>query len=277
MYTKINVSISSVILLLFAAAFAGSVQISLTGDFIQGGLVYGNVAPGSKVIINNHGVRVSTTGEFIIGFGRNYPAETILTVQSSDGSEYFHKINIAAREYSIQRIDGLPDKKVTPGPEALLIIQKESKEIARARSINDDRMDFDTNFIWPAKGPISGVYGSQRILNGQARRPHYGIDIAAPIGTSVIAPAAGVVTYVNNDMYFSGGTLVLDHGHNLTSSFLHLHKTFVEVGDRVEQGQEIAQIGATGRVTGPHLDWRMNWHQQRLDPGLLMGEKPKIK
>ena len=277
MYTKFSVSISSVILLLFATAFAGSDQISLTGDFIQGGLVYGNVAPDSKVIINNHGIRVSTEGEFIIGFGRDYPAETILTIQSRDGSEYFHKIKIAAREYSIQSIDGLPDKKVTPDPEALQRIQRESKEIARARSFDDDRMDFDTNYIWPAKGPISGVYGSQRILNGQARRPHYGIDIVAPIGSSVIAPAAGVVTYVNDDMYFSGGTLVLDHGHNLTSSFLHLHRIFVKVGDRVEQGQEIAQVGATGRVTGPHLDWRMNWHQQRLDPGLLMGENPKTR
>ena len=277
MYTKHNIAISAAMFLLFTVNYAGSDRIILDGNFMQGGLVYGQVAPGSKVTINNHAVRVSSNGEFILGFGRDYPAETILTIQLNDGSEDAQKIYIAERNYSIQRIDGLPDKKVNPDPEALKRIQRESREIARARSIDDDRIDFNTNFIWPAKGPISGVYGSQRVLNGQARRPHFGIDIAAPVGTTVIAPAAGVVTYVNDDMYFSGGTLVLDHGHNLTSSFLHLHKIFVQVGDRVEQGQEIAQIGETGRVTGPHLDWRMNWHQQRLDPGLLMNEKPDIK
>lgn len=277
MYTKHSIAICTAMFLLFTVIYAGSNRIILDGNFIQGGLAYGQVAPSSKVRINHHGVRVSSKGEFILGFGRDYPAETILTIQSNDGSKDTHKISIAARDYSIQRIDGLPDKKVNPDPEALKRIQREGKEIALARSIDDDRMDFNTNFIWPAKGSISGVYGSQRILNGQARRPHFGIDIAAPVGSTVIAPAAGVVTYVNDDMYFSGGTLVLDHGHNLTSSFLHLHKIFVQVGDRVEQGQKIAQIGATGRVTGPHLDWRMNWHQQRLDPGLLMNENSVIK
>ena len=121
-------------------------------------------------------------------------------------------------------------------------------------------------------GPISGVYGSQRVLNGQARRPHFGVDIAAPTGTPVQAPAAGMVTYVNDNMYYSGGTLVVDHGHHLSSSFLHLEEILVKVGDRVEQGQKIALVGSTGRVTGAHLDWRMNWHQQRLDPALFMDD-----
>ncbi|MEJ2115346.1 MAG: M23 family metallopeptidase [Gammaproteobacteria bacterium] len=132
-------------------------------------------------------------------------------------------------------------------------------------------MDFKAGFIWPVKGPITGVFGSQRILNGEPRQPHYGIDVASPAGTTVVSPAAGVVTYAD-DMYFSGGTLVLDHGHNLSSSFLHLKKILVQVGDRVEQGENIALVGSTGRVTGAHLDWRMNWHEQRIDPGLLMEE-----
>ena len=252
-------------------------NLKLTGDFMQGGLVYGQVTPGSKVQINGHWVRVSADGEFILGFGRDYPAQTALAVYSADGTKELHTLEIAPREYNIQRINGLPDKQVNPSEGALVQIRKESADISRARRQNDDRMDFKSGFIWPAQGPISGVYGSQRVLNRQARRPHFGIDIAAPTGTSVVAPAAGIVTYVNDNMYFSGGTLVVDHGQNLSSSFLHLHKILVKVGARVEQGQKIALVGATGRVTGAHLDWRMNWHRQRLDPGLIMGAMPTQK
>ena len=277
MRLKFSNSLCLITLLLAAAVNADNGQVNLTGNLIQGGLVFGKVSPGTKIKINEHDVRVSSEGEFILGFGRDYPSDSTLITKSVDGTEYVHRLKIIVREYQVQKIDGLPDKKVNPDQDVLKRIQKESKEISEARSINDDRMDFNTNFLWPVKGPISGVYGSQRILNGQPRQPHFGIDVAAPVGTSVIAPAAGVVTYVNDDMYFSGGTIVLDHGHNLSSSFLHLHKILVDVGDRIEQGQQIALVGETGRVTGSHLDWRMNWFQQRLDPGLLMGEKSDLK
>ena len=254
------------------AAIADNSYLKLSGNLIQGGLAYGEVTSGSKVKINGHWVRVSSNGEFILGFGRDYPTHTTLAVYSVDGTKTIHKLNVASREYNIQRINGLPDKKVNPDKEALKRIRKESESISKARSLDDNREDYKSGFIWPVQGSISGVYGSQRILNGQPRRPHFGIDIVAPTGTPVVAPAGGVVTYVNNDMYFSGGTLVVDHGHNLSSSFLHLDRILVKVGERVEQGQKIALVGKTGRVTGAHLDWRMNWHQQRLDPGLLMGE-----
>lgn len=267
------------ILVILIAVFSRTVTaeadiLELRGNLIQGGLVYGQVAPGSKVQINNHWVRVSGQGEFILGFGRDYPVKTMLTVYAADGRKDIHTLRIATREYDVQRIDGLPDRQVTPGKEALKRIREEIADVSKARSRDDARMDFASGFIWPVRGPISGVYGSRRILNGEARRPHFGIDIVASVGTPVIAPAAGVVSYVNDDMYFSGGTLILDHGHHLSSSFLHLHKILVSEGDRVEQGQKIALVGATGRVTGAHLDWRMNWHQQRLDPGLIMGEMP---
>jgi len=245
--------------------------LQLQGDLIQGGLVFGKAAPGSTISINNHTVRVSATGEFVIGFGRDYPTSAVLTVTSEKGSEQKHVLKIAQREYKIQRIDGLPNAQVNPDEKALIRIKQESKAIKKSRSLDDDRIDFNAGFIWPTKGPITGVYGSQRILNGEPRQPHYGIDVAAPVGTAVVAPAAGVVSYAE-DMYFSGGTLVLDHGHNLSSSFLHLEKILVHVGERVAQGDIIALVGATGRVTGAHLDWRMNWHEQRIDPGLLMSE-----
>ncbi|MYB89675.1 MAG: M23 family metallopeptidase [Proteobacteria bacterium] len=262
---------SGLIIPLFANA--GSENLSLTGNLMQGGLAFGQVNPDSKVWANGHPVRVSPAGEFILGFGRDYPPRATVTVQTREGTVRSHTFEIAGREYDTQRIDGLPNVQVNPGPQIMRRIRRESAEIAAARSLDDDRMDFKSGFIWPVQGRISGIYGSQRILNGQPRQPHYGIDIAAPVGTKVLAPAPGRVIYAE-DMYFSGGTLVVDHGQNLSSSFLHLHEILVEVDEYVKQGQPIALVGATGRVTGPHLDWRMNWHQQRLDPSLLMGEMP---
>lgn len=263
--------------LIFLSTFvcADLSDLKLEGNFIQGGIVYGQVKPESKIRINGHWVRVSEEGEFIIGFGRDYPKESILKVYRDDGSLYMQTLKIATRDYKIQYINGLPDDKVNPDESALEKIKQERENISKARKLDDDRMDFIHGFIWPVTGPITGVFGSQRVLNGLPRQPHYGVDIAASTGTRVLAPAAGVVTYVNPDMYFSGGTLVLDHGHRLSSSFLHLHKILVKVGDRVGQGQEIAEVGATGRVTGAHLDWRMNWHKQRIDPYLLMSDIPK--
>jgi murein DD-endopeptidase MepM/ murein hydrolase activator NlpD len=161
-------------------------------------------------------------------------------------------------------------------PEAELPrIRKEVRLAKAARAIDSDLQNFLQTFTWPAQGIISGVYGSRRYYNGVPKRPHYGLDIAAPQGTAVTAPAAGIITLVHENMYFSGGTVIMDHGHGISSTFIHLHKAHVKSGDRVEQGQLIAEIGTTGRSTGPHLDWRMNWFNQRLDPQLLMPEMPK--
>ncbi len=266
----INIFLSfAVALLISISAIAADSALILNGNFVQGGLVFGQVTPGSKVIIDGHAVRVSADGDFIIGFGRDYPSRTSLKVIYSDGSSKQHELKIAQRKYEIQRIDGLPNDQVNPDADTLVRIKQEQREIRLARDIDEGRLDFKQKFIWPTEGPITGVYGSQRILNGQPRQPHYGIDVAAPVGTSVVAPASGVVSYIG-DMYFSGWTVVLDHGHRLSSSFLHLDKVLVQVGDRIQQGETIALVGATGRVTGAHLDWRMNWHTQRIDPGLLV-------
>ena len=178
---------------------------------------------------------------------------------------------VAQREYRIQRIDGLPPRKVTPTAEDMVRIREEYALVRKARSRVDERQDFLGGFVWPAEGRISGVYGSQRILNGVPKRPHFGVDIAAPVGTVVRAPADGVVTLTHDDMFFSGGTLIVDHGHGLSSTFIHLNRILVKEGDRVRQGDPIAEIGATGRVTGPHLDWRINLLDARLDPQLLVG------
>jgi murein DD-endopeptidase MepM/ murein hydrolase activator NlpD len=243
---------------------------SLEGDPVQGGLMVGRTDPGARVLVDGAEVRVSPEGMFVMGFDRDHPGKSRLQVTYRDGSREERVLAIRGREYQIQRIDGLPDRKVTPDPVDLERIRKESALVKQARKRDDDRVDYLSGWIWPVEGRISGVYGSQRILNGQPRRPHYGVDVAAPTGTLVRSPADGVVTLVHTDMFFSGGTLIVDHGQNLSSSFLHLHRILVREGDRIRKGDPIAEVGATGRVTGAHLDWRMNIGKHRIDPQLLV-------
>lgn len=262
------------VLLTFACASFAS-EIGFDGRFMQGGLVTGYTVPGARVFFDGREVRVSDDGIFLIGFGRDAKPESTLEVAFPDGRTTQRRLEVARRDYKIQRIDGLPPRKVTPGPEDLKRIREEAVLVRAARQRDNPRTDFRTGFIWPAVGRISGIYGSQRILNGEPRRPHFGVDVAAPVGTPVVAPADGVVTLAHPDMFFSGGTLVIDHGHGLSSSFLHLSEVLVEVGQRVKQGETIARIGATGRVTGAHLDWRMNLFDARIDPQLLVGEMPE--
>jgi len=198
----------------------------------------------------------------------------MVKVVFADGRESTREIKVRRREYRIQRIDGLPPRQVSPTEEDMKRIRREYALARKARARDDARTDFLVDFIWPTIGPISGVYGSQRILNGKPRRPHYGVDVAVPTGTPVRAPAPGIVTLAYPDMFFSGGTLILAHGHGLSSSFLHLSKLVVKAGQRVAQGDIIAEVGATGRVTGAHLDWRMNLKSKRIDPTLLVGPMP---
>ena len=251
-----------------------ALAVELSGEAIQGGLIFGQTSPGATVLLDETNVLVSAEGEFVIGFGRDETGERKLRVQQADGTEELLALPIALREYKIERVDGLPPKTVTPDPEALERIREEGAMVSTARSRRDQRTDFDDGFSWPASGRISGVYGSQRVLNGEPRRPHFGLDIAAPTGSPVYAPADGIITLAHPDMYFSGGTVILDHGQGLSSSFLHLSKILVEAGTTVKKGDLIAEIGSTGRASGPHLDWRMNWLNRRVDPELLVEGSP---
>jgi murein DD-endopeptidase MepM/ murein hydrolase activator NlpD len=178
---------------------------------------------------------------------------------------------IEGRSYPTQEVNGVAKKFNKPKPaEVLARIQKETQAVVRARAEHKELQGFRENFKWPLIGPITGVFGSQRVYNGVPSRPHYGVDIAAPVGTQVFAPASGVVTLAYADMYYSGGTLIIDHGYGVSSSFLHLSKVLVKPGDMIRQGDLIAEVGAGGRATGPHLDWRMNWYKRRIDPALLV-------
>ena len=250
--------------------------VELDGAAIQGGLIFGKTSPGAQVQLDETGVMVSPNGEFVIGFGRDETGERTLRVLEPTGEKETLTLSIALREYNIERVDGLPPKTVTPAPEALERIRKEAAMVSAARAMRDQRTDYEEGFAWPASGRISGVYGSQRVLNGEPRRPHFGLDIAAPTGSPVYAPADGIISMSHPDMYFSGGTLILDHGQGLSSSFLHLSKILVEAGTTVKKGDLIAEIGSTGRASGPHLDWRMNWLNRRVDPELLLEGSPDI-
>jgi len=260
--------------LLFPLLLWADAGVQLQGDLIQGGMVTGHVPPGTKVTFDGRPVRVSDEGLFLLGFGRDHPVSSQLKLTFQDGHQETRGLTVAKRDYQIQRIDGLPERKVTPKKMDYERIRKETALVKQARRRDDPRSDFLTGWIWPVEGPISGVYGSQRVLNGKPKRPHFGVDIARPVGTPVRAPADGIVTLAHPGMFYSGVTLIIDHGHHLSSSFLHLHRALVKQGDRVRRGQVVAEVGKSGRVTGPHLDWRMNLDRARIDPQRLVGPMP---
>ena len=265
------------LIFLFSMSWAyASDRVSLKGNFIQGGLVLGQTEPGTKIRFDGMDVRVSGEGAFVFGFHRDDPEQMRLELTYPDGTVEQVSLTVQQRDYNIQRIDGLDQKKVTPPEDVLKRIRADGALVKEARKIDRAETWFLEGFIWPAKGRISGVYGSQRILNGQPRQPHYGIDVAAKTGTPVVAPASGIVTVAHPDMYFSGGTIILDHGHGLASGFLHLEDLEVKVGQFVQKGERIGTVGATGRATGPHLDWRINWFGKRIDPAFLVPDMSAV-
>lgn len=255
-----------------APAAAG--ELFLDGDFIPGGLVVGQTTPGADVTLDERPLRVSASGIFVFGFGRDAPGPARLSVRFPDGREEVRVLEIARRTYEVQRIDGLPANMVTPSAKELERIRRENRLIAEVRRRESGLLGFAEGFRWPVVGTITGVYGTGRILNGEPRRPHFGIDIAAPTGAPVYAAAPGTVALAEADLFFTGGTVMIDHGHGMTSVYSHLNEVGVSIGDRVGQGDPIGRVGATGRATGAHLDWRVSWFKQPLDPALLAGPMP---
>ena len=259
--------------LIWAQVAAAADELRFRGIWRQGGMVVGRVAPLAKVTLAGRPVAVGRDGYFVVGLGRDAPPEIELTVIDPLGQRSL-RFEVGQRQYPVQRIEGVPQRTVTPPPEVLSRIRQEQELVDRARGQISPRQDFLDGFTRPLDGPITGVYGSARIYNGVPRNPHYGLDIAAPTGDPVYAPAAGKVTLTHKDMYFSGGTLIVDHGQGLSSTFIHLSETLVEEGAEVARGDPIARVGATGRATGPHLDWRMNWRDVRIDPDLVLTHFP---
>lgn len=257
------------------AADGAAAQVELKGEWRQGGVILGRAAPGSTASFNGRPLRVSPEGWFVVGLDRDEPPKALLVVARPGTATFRREFTVAPREYDIQRLDGLPEKMVKPPPEALARIEQDYALVRAARARDSDRTDFARGFIWPIVGRISGVFGSQRILNGTPKQPHFGVDVAVPRGTPVRAPASGVVSLAVPDMYYTGGTLMIDHGHGLASTLMHLDKLLVKAGDEVRQGQLVAHSGMTGRATGPHLDWRVSWFDSRVDAQLLAGPMPE--
>ena len=236
----------------------------------QGALVAGRTRPGATVRHAGRVLRVADDGRFVFGIARDASGTIDIEASSTDGGRATASIRVLPRDWPIEQVRGVPPATVNPPPAIAERIRREQERVSAARTRDDARLDWTQRFQWPVQGRISGRFGNQRVYNGSPGAAHSGMDIAAPRGTPVRAPAAGVVTFVDRDLYLTGGTLVLDHGHGVSSNFLHLSRIDVSVGQRVEQGQVIAAVGATGRATGPHLHWGMNWFDVRIDPLLLL-------
>ena len=219
--------------------------LRLQGPLVQGQLVFAQTSPGVAVSVDGQALRVAADGRFVFGLDRDAADETTLVLTPPDGAPSTLRYPVAKRDYAIQRISGLPPKQVNPDPKMDARIAQEAAANRAARARNSDMTAVFQSFIWPARGAITGVFGSQRILNGEPKQPHYGVDVAGPIGAPVVAPADGVVSLANDDMFFSGGTLFVDHGFGVSSAFLHLSRILVKEGQRVKQGERVALIGKT--------------------------------
>ena len=257
------------ITLIFLFTTTSSFATTFDGKFIQGSFILGKTEPGSEVFIDKKKVKVTSDGYFAFGLGRDRKNDVVITINK----EKIVK-KVLKREYKIQRIDGLEEKKVTPPEEVYERIKRENKWIGEARAINSDLAFFKNKFINPLENAIvTGVYGSQRILNGKPKWPHYGIDFAAEEGTEIKAMLDGVVTLAEPDLFYTGGTLIFDHGHGISTLYMHMKTLMVKTGQKVKQGDVIGTVGSTGRSTGAHLDVRLNWFQTRLDPATVLDIK----
>ena len=244
--------------------------VEFDGKFIQGHFIIGKTEPNSKVKIGKKQVKVSKDGYFAFGLARDRKYDVVITIEKNGVKEKITK-RVQKRKYNIQKIDGLEEKKVTPPEEVYERIKKENKLIAKARAIDSDLDFFKDKFMIPVDDAIiTGVYGSQRILNGKPKWPHYGLDFAQKEGAPVKAMLNGTVTLAEADLFYTGGTLIFDHGHGISTLYMHMLDIFVEKGQKVKQGDIIGTVGSTGRATGPHLDVRLNWFDIRLDPATVL-------
>jgi len=263
---------AALLLLLGAAADAAAVEI--TGRLEQGGLAVGLAPPGARVALDGRALALTAAGEFVVGFDRDAPPAAELAVTWPDGRRETRTLRIAPRAWPIERVEGLPQNLVTPDAATQARIAADNALLAAARRRTEAEPFFKTGFAWPAEGRISGVFGSQRILNGVPRAPHLGLDIAAPVGTPVRAAADGVVSLAKPDMVLTGQSVVIEHGFGLDTVYIHMNDIRVRPGQRVRQGDVIGAIGQSGRASGPHLHFGVTWFETRLDPETVLAVLP---
>lgn len=247
------------------------IALDCSGAFAQGGVIVCRTEPGALLLVDNvvQG-NADSEGWLVTGFDRDAGASATVEVRGAGGAKQ-QVFAVAPRQFSVQRIDGLPPETVTPtDPEVLSRIARDTEFKNKARETRAPIHGYNDAFLWPVAGRMSGAWGNQRVLNGVPKTPHFGIDIAAPTGTPIRAPAAGVVALANPDLHFEGGLVMIDHGQGLVSYYLHMSRLDVAEGQTVAQGQVIGAVGAKGRTTGPHLCWRMRWRDRNLDPSLAV-------
>ena len=269
-FKKSILSLSIILSSLASISALAMPSINISGEIKQGGLIVGKTDANNTVSLNNKPLIVSEGGDYVFGFSRDEQNSFTLVVTEPDGSQASKILTPEKREYKIQRIEGIKKSIMQPNPKAVARSRQDSKQIKAARKISSNLTNFSTGFIPPIKGTVTGVYGSQRVFNGVPKRPHFGLDYAGKIGDPVKAPASGKVLLWVPDMFYSGGTMIIDHGQGVSSTFLHLSHSFVKTGDLVEQGQIVASVGNSGRTTGPHLDWRINWFDVKIDPAYVL-------
>ena len=255
----------------FFSNLIANAKTTIKGDIIAGGIILVNTFPGASARLDGNDILVSDQGIFIIGFQRDPNPIQVLEIIHENKLKDKIILNVTKRTYNIQRINGIEKEKVDPPKSFLdrIYLERKSVKESRNKAILIEKLFYNNGFNVPAIGPISGVYGSQRILNGKAKSPHYGIDIALPEGDRVFAPMDGIVLFTHNDLYFSGGTIIIGHGQGLTTSYLHLSDISVKNNDLVKRGDLIGNVGSTGRATGPHLHWGVELNGKRLDPQYL--------
>lgn len=262
------------VMTLILASSPAVADIALHGRIEQGGLAVGTAPPGSRVLLDGRSIAVTPDGEFILGFDRDAPPTAELRVTVPDGSVDSRTLTVSRRDWKIENVSGLPQKLVTPDPKTEALIAADNKLMQAARARTEPEPFYRVGFIRPAEGRISGVFGSQRVLNGRPRAPHMGLDIAAPIGTPVRAAADGVVSIANPKMVLTGQTVVIEHGFGLDTVYIHMNAIKVKDGQRVAQGDVIGEIGQSGRANGPHLHFGVTWFETRLDPETVLAVMP---
>jgi murein DD-endopeptidase MepM/ murein hydrolase activator NlpD len=262
--------------LMLATSPIVAAEPTFIGRFEQGGLVIGQAEKGAEVSLNGKPVAVTPTGAFVLGFDRDAAATAELTIKGQVGAVVMQSLAIAPRQWQIERVDGLPQKLVTPDPQTEAQIAEDNTLMVAARTRTEPVPFYESGFMRPAQGRISGVFGSQRILNGIPRAPHMGLDIAGPVGTPVVASADGIVSLAKPDMVLTGQTVIIEHGFGLDTVYIHMSDIKVVDGQRVKQGDVIGAIGQTGRATGPHLHFGVTWFNTRLDPETVLAVLPAI-
>lgn len=262
------------LLLVFFQISIFSQNLELFGIAQPGNAMIGKADNIYQVMLNNEKLQVDENGVFLFGFDRDAEGTYLLKIKYTDGKSEIKKFDLPSREYDIQKINSSKKQFSSPPEEELPRIERERQRMREARKKIgiDESAYFSSGFTRPIKGgEVTGVYGSQRILNGVPQNIHNGLDISVPTGTDVYAMADGIIRLAGENFYYNGTFVLIDHGQGLSSVYLHFSKLSVSTGDKVTKGQKIGEVGTTGRSTGPHLHWGINWHKKMIDPNSLLG------